>query len=857
MARKKREIGDRSAGGHPAARRSRLLQGLLVAGLITFVLLAAIYAWTRGPMAGHPGKPAVATYVGRETCAACHQDQMKLFQGSHHDLAMDRATDETVLGDFNDVSIHHYGVTSRLYRDGDRFMVRTEGPDGEMHDYEISHVFGVEPLQQYMVEFDRPEDAAPNELGRLQVLRLCWDTLRSRWFYLSPPDVDERIAPSDPLHWTGIAQRWNTACADCHSTDVHKNYDLATDTYRTTFHEIDVSCEACHGPGSEHVRLAQSSSWSWGGMSDTGLVRIKGGPAETQIESCAPCHSRRTKICNGFRPGQAYDDHFACQTLTVPIYHADGQIRDEDYVYGSFLQSRMHLKGIRCTDCHDPHSARVRFDDNRLCTSCHQHPASTYDTPAHHHHAAQSPGARCVECHMPSTTYMDVDPRRDHSLRVPRPDLSVELGTPNACSGCHVDPQRLPEEDRNQVGQYLDWIRLSEAGNQTIADELNRVDRAMKEACAQWYDGSKSRSGDTAQSVWYELLARGQSARIHDVAALVQLAQQPAHPGLVRATALEVLADDRSAESLEAALAAVNDDDPKVVAATLRRIEREMQRAMEYFSYGGDRLNRDRVLEPLLKAALQLLEHPVRLVRVSAAPVVAAFPDDLRDQLASSDQRKAFRAAIDEYIASLQLEQDRAAVHVVLGNIYEVLGRIDEAERAYRTAMRLDPNLTGPRSNLAALLESRVRQQQQRMMSQQSGMAASEVQSLVAEMQRDLDEARALRKEEHNLMRIDLIRSRHLPDTHGLHYRFAMSSYLQGDRAAAEEHLREALRQRADNPQYLLALATLYRETGRLDEAARLAIDLVKLDPDHPGYRNLAREIERELGRNVEGRDER
>lgn len=856
MAKSKRESKSPSSGRKGIARRARLVQKLLVAGLMTFVVLAAVYAWTRGGGASSQVDTAAATFVGRETCAACHQDQATLFHGSHHDLAMDRATEETVLGDFNDVSVHHYGVTSRLFRDGTRFMVHTEGPDGEMRDYEIKYVFGVDPLQQYMVEFDRPADAAPNELGRIQVLRLCWDVVQGRWFYLSPPDVDERITPSDPLHWTGIAQRWNTSCADCHSTDVHKNYDLATDTYRTTFSEIDVSCEACHGPGSVHVQLAQSRSWNWGGMKDTGLAKLKGAAAKTQIESCAPCHSRRTKLCNGFRPGQAYDDHFACQTLTVPIYHADGQIRDEDYVYGSFLQSRMHLKGIRCTDCHDPHSARVRFDDNRLCTSCHQHPASTYDTPAHHHHADQSPGARCVECHMPSTTYMEVDPRRDHSLRIPRPDLSLELGTPNACTGCHVDPQRLPQEDRNQVHQYLDWIRLAESGNQTIADELKRVDQSMADACANWYPATPTGSTVASTSIWYEWLARGQSPRTNDVGALIRLANQKDHPGLVRATALEVLAQDRTAESLETALLATDDEDPKVVAATLRRIERELNRSLEFFSYDGDRLKRDRVLSPLLDVALELMQHPVRLVRVTAAPVVAAFPAELRDQMASSDQRKAFRAAVEEYIDSLRLEQDRATVHVVLGNFYELLGDVDQAERAYRTAIRLDPNLTGPRSNLAALLESRARQQQQQMMSQQSGMAASEVQTLVTAMQRELDEARSLRKDEHNLMRIDLIRSRHLPDTHALHYRFAMSSFLQGDRDATEEHLREAIRQRPDEPQYLLALATLYRETGRLDDAAKLVIELVRLDPDHPGYRNLAREIERDLGRNLEGRDE-
>ena len=163
-----------------------------------------------------------ASYVGRDSCVDCHQGEAELFHGSDHDLAMDLATDETVLADFDDQTIEHYGIESRMFRDGKRFMINTEGPDGEMQDFEVKYVFGVRPLQQYMVEIERPEDAQPHEIGKVQVLRVSWDTNKKEWFFLRPPDVDEKIQPDDPLHWTGITQNWNASCAACHSTDLKR-----------------------------------------------------------------------------------------------------------------------------------------------------------------------------------------------------------------------------------------------------------------------------------------------------------------------------------------------------------------------------------------------------------------------------------------------------------------------------------------------------------------------------------------------------------------------------------------------------------------------------------------------------------
>ncbi len=428
-----------------------------------------------------------ATYVGRASCVECHTAEVEAWTGSNHDRAMEVATDESVLGDFNDVEFTHHGITSRLYRDGAKFMIRTEGPDGQLHDYEIKYTLGVRPLQQYMVEFDRPVDMPSGELARLQVLRISWDTEARRWIDVPPPDVPEKLSPDDDLHWTGIAQRWNNMCAYCHSTNLQKNFDVQSATYRTTFSEIDVSCEACHGPASVHVELARSKWWFWDRKRGYGLPNLKSTDTRVELHTCAPCHSRRRVHAPDFRPGDNYYDYFSNELLEAATYYADGQILDEDYEFGSFLQSKMHAQGIRCTDCHDPHAARPKHDGNRLCTSCHQHPAAKYDTPAHHFHQSDSTGASCVECHMPETTYMEVDPRRDHSIRVPRPDLSVALGTPNACTRCHLSDTQLSAERRASLRQYRDWLDAARRGDEEVRVELERLDRWMLTSMQQWY----------------------------------------------------------------------------------------------------------------------------------------------------------------------------------------------------------------------------------------------------------------------------------------------------------------------------------------------------------------------------------
>ena len=331
---------------------------------------------------------------------------------------MQEVSGETVLGRFDGAEIEHFGARTRFFRKGESFFVSAEGPDGQQADFEIKYTFGVEPLQQYLIELPG---------GRLQALNVAWDARPKsqggqRWFHLHP---DEPVPVGDVLHWTGPASSWNSTCADCHSTNLRKNYSAALNEYDTRWSEIDVACEACHGPGSRHVEWASShrevldankgllvdlgpDGGNWTMDAATGIAtRTKPRDSQTELNTCAPCHSRRAPISADREPDRPLLDSYVPALLEEGLYYADGQIQDEVYVYGSFLQSKMYRAGVTCSDCHDPHSLRVRDGPDAACARCHL-PAK-FAVRSHHHHAPGSPGSRCVERHMPATTYMVID----------------------------------------------------------------------------------------------------------------------------------------------------------------------------------------------------------------------------------------------------------------------------------------------------------------------------------------------------------------------------------------------------------------------------------------------------------------
>ncbi|QDU91371.1 Tetratricopeptide repeat protein [Pirellulimonas nuda] len=714
--------------------------------LIALGLLVVGGVWFDWYSAAPEDALAKATYVGREACAKCHQQELTEWTGSHHDHAMELATDDSVLGDFNDAVFEKAGVTTRFFRDGKRFMVNTEGPDGKFQDFEIKYTFGYTPLQQYMVEF--PD-------GRVQVLRVSWDLNKKQWFDVPPPDaVDERILPGDPLHWTGVGQNWNSTCAICHSTNLQKNYDLATDSYHTTFDEINVSCEECHGPGSLHVELAGANSLFWDRRHGYGLARLKSLDSTVQIETCAKCHSRRVDVHPDFRPGSPLLDAYEPALLNAGLYHADGQIQDEVYVYGSFAQSKMHTKGVRCTDCHNPHSLKTKFEGNPLCLQCHE--PGKYDTPLHHHHPAGSDGAQCVECHMPATNYMVVDPRRDHSIRNPRPDFTVEFGIPNACNNCHDKP----EEDA-----------------QWAADKV-----------VEWY--GPNRPGDPHWAPAFH------AARLGEPGAeplLIELIERAETPEIVRATAVEHLAAYASRRSREARDAALADRHALVRSAAVRVVDAESE-------------------EDLAQKLAPALGDPVIAVRTEAARRLAGRPSaHLR-----GEQVTAFDRALGEYRERQAMNLEAPSSHQNLAGLAAALGESSESIDQLRTAIRLAPYLSGPRDQLASMLQS-------------TGASPEEVE--------------ALWREEAELRQRDVGM---LPDSPELWFQLGRLRFLTGELDPAEKAFAEAARLRPDDSEYWMWLALLrekqYDATGsaeRFDAAVRSLKEMERIDNADPRVKQI------------------
>jgi predicted CXXCH cytochrome family protein len=563
--------------------------------------------------------PAVAapSGVGAERCGSCHPEELRRWRGSHHDLAMQPASEASVLGDFDGAELTHFGVTTRFRRRDGRFVVEAEGADGKMSEFEVASTFGVDPLQQYLVPFPG---------GRLQALSAAWDARPAeqggaRWFDLHP---DERIPPGDPLHWTGPALRWNLMCAECHSTALRRGYRLDEDRYETRWEELNVACEACHGPGSAHVawaealdpeavtpphadpiaiRFPEHADWTF----EPGeSIARRSRPLESrlEIETCAPCHARRSTLREEPVRGQPLADTHRPALLDADLYHADGQILDEVYVYGSFLQSRMYAAGVTCSDCHDPHTLDlpVETDPDAVCARCHR--ADVYWSSEHHHHAPDSTGASCVGCHMAERLYMVVDARHDHSFRVPRPDLSVSIGVPNACSDCHAD-------------RTAEWAA---------------------QAAADWYGSERA-----SRPHFGEVLHAGRLGLAGADAALAELASDADRPGIVRASAVELLRGAPGSAAAEAIERAARDADPLVRMAAAAAAALLPPRSS-------------------LRAAQPLLRDPIRTVRIQAASVLAPLPPEIW----APGARARLADALEEYRAVQAVNADSPGAHVNL-----------------------------------------------------------------------------------------------------------------------------------------------------------------------------------------------
>jgi predicted CXXCH cytochrome family protein len=781
--------------------RRHVLRGvLLAAGLVLAggVLFQVLTHDTPGAARLGPSAGDAPTFAGSEACAECHRAQRDLWRGSHHGQAMAHATEKTVLGDFSDVTFDYYSVRSRFFRQNGKFLVETDGPDGKLATFEVKYTFGIDPLQQYLVEF--PD-------GRVQALSLAWDsrpqqTGGQRWFHLYP---NEEIRHDDILHWTKLNQNWNYMCAECHSTGVRKNYDAATDRFATTFAEINVGCEACHGPGSRHLAWARErKAWWPPARSDevmkgfsvrfdersnvTWPIDPKSGNAtrselpfmlRKETETCGLCHARRGQFSETWLPGRWLSQTHAVAALSRGLFQADGQMLDEVYNYASFKQSKMFAAGVTCSDCHESHSAKVRLAGDALCLQCHA--SDKYSAPSHAQHTRVSPALTCASCHMPTRTYMVVDRRHDHGFRIPRPDISATLGTSNACTDCHTDK--------------------SAAWAASAVERWHGPTRRGLQNYAAAFDAAWAGRADAA-------------------ALLAQVAGDRKNPAIARATALAELASRLTSSNVGLARSGLADADPMVRIGALDMLQ------------GAPMAQR-------WSLASALLTDPVQGVRLRAVSLLAG----VETARLSAQERERFEQSAREFVEAMKVSSDRPDARSMLGAFYAERRAMTEAEAELKAALRLSPQYTPAAINLADLYRLQGRE----------GDAEAILRATIGKVPQDAGV--------HHALGLALVRTKRLEEAIGelraaaelapeqarYAYVYAVALNSAGRGAEALPVLQASLTRHPEDRDTLLALVSFSRQAGDMPAALGYAQRLARMAPSDSNVANLIKELERHI----------
>jgi predicted CXXCH cytochrome family protein len=586
-----------------------------------------------------------ATYGKSPSCKSCHEEAFQLWSGSHHALAerpVDPAQDTAAFEP--PYRIHHGSQISETRMVSGKPELLTTGIDGQRKAFRPERVLGFEPLRQFLI---------PAAGGRLQASELAYDPRHPDWF-----DVygEEDRRGGEWGHWTGRGMTWNGMCAGCHNTRVRKNYLPESDAYATRMAEMAVGCEACHGPMADH------NAWQAAHPKQSDDPTVRRIKREEMFSACASCHARRADLTSDFRPGESFFDHYS---LNIPdeteLFYPDGQIRDEDFEFTAFMGSRMRAAGVRCIDCHEPHSGKIRMPGNNLCLICHAAPAPPapkIDPLAHSHHRAGERGDNCVDCHMPQTVYMQRHARHDHGFTIPDPLLTKQLGIPNACTGCHAD-------------QSLDW---------------------SLQAVEKWYGARMQRPS----RVRAQIMARarsGSSASPEELTGLLHT-ETNAFWRAVSANLLRRWANEPPVTS--ALLAGISDPDPLVRLMSLRALEPMAQSANKPVEEGLRRGLDDRVRSVRIEAAWALhasidTNSPAGLDLLNYLRYNADQPSGVLQQGVFNLDREDLNAAMSCFRRAISWDPNSAPLHHALAVGLSLQGRTTEAVEALQNGCRLAP----------------------------------------------------------------------------------------------------------------------------------------------------------------------
>lgn len=756
-----------------ARRRVAAAFGLaiLIAGF------AAWYFWQRPPKVAGSGAfyssqssqeaeaKVFATYAGSISCRECHQLEYDLWARSNHGLAERPLRAEVDGAAFNPArSFKHGSQTTQVRNQNGEFQIVSLGSSSNLEPQRVERVIGNDPLRQFL--------AATGD-GRWQAHEASYDPKSNQWF-----DVfgDDNRQPGMWGHWTGRGMNWNSRCAECHNTRLRKNYDENTDAYHTTMAEMSVGCEACHGPRKAHV------DWRRTHPNTKSQDPTTTQTASRSISICGSCHSRRDNLTGDFKPGDSYFDHYA---LEIPNegdhWYADGQVKEEDYEFASFLGSRMHQSGVGCQDCHNPHSMKLIAPGNDLCLRCHQgnvRPftnAPVINAIEHGHHPLTSKGSECVGCHMPTTVYMQRHPRHDHGFTIPDPLLTKQLEIPNACNRCHKD-------------QSPDWA-------------LGYVEK--------WY-GAKMNRHTRERAQWIAAAQRGEEGAKDRLLGMLADHTESFYWKAVATGLLEPWADNSVVKA--ALVARLGDEHPLVREQAARALGALLEHA-------GNDSGTVASLQPLLK-------DPARNARMAAAWALRASIDlqdpaakELQDALAlDADQptgqfRKA-RWLLDRQQPEQALARLQKAIHwdpaspplrFEIATLLDQLGRPAEAENELRVACQLEPDSAEAHFKLALVLAETHRLDQA-------------AQTLEQAVKLDPRHARAW-------------------------YNLGLARSSLGDATEALEALTRAESLALTDPEIPYARATILARTGRYAEARTAASRALELRSDFQPAQELLQNL--------------
>lgn len=711
-----------------------------------------------------------SSYGGSSSCKKCHEEEYNDWKFSHHALAERPPEAEIDNAAFNPSRTFNHGTQhSDIGITLGNYQVTSLGLSNTYEPHKVSRVIGTDPLRQYLVNYPG---------GRYQTLEASYDPNRNEWFNVYG---NEDRKPGEWGHWTGRGMNWNSMCADCHNTRLLKNYDPATDTYATAMAEMSVGCEACHGPMKEHNEWRKVHP-------DTTAVdpTIKPFSPNQHFETCASCHSRRVELSGDFIPGDAYDDHFSLTVVDeTETYYPDGQVREEDYEYAAFLGSRMYKSGVRCIDCHQPHTGKTRLPGNILCMRCHDgaYPNSPIIIPQKHsHHRVDSlyenkngidlvaleqrnrdsvinSGNECVNCHMPQTNYMQRHRRHDHGFTIPDPLVTRELGIPNACNRCHTDKSTKWAED---------WTN-------------------------KWYGKKMERPSRTRT----QIIAHARQGRSEARDGLIALTAGKETPywKAVAAGLLERWSGDQRATSTLVRLS--RDIEPIVRSNAVRALGSAPR-------YGST--NVSQVLH-------ERLQDPVRSVRFFAA---SALRDSLSPKTMGSE----------EFLHTLTIATDQPLGQMQLGSYEFARGNGGEALTHYQKAVEWDPNSAPIRHDFAIVLSSLNRMNE--AISQLE--AACRLDTLQAEYQFKL--GLALNESGQSERSIEALRRAVTLDDHHARawYNLGLSLSAIGKTADALDALHHAEVADPTDPRSPYASATILIRLGKTPEAraaARRALEIM------------------------------